>query len=73
MNFVLHIALRQASDGTGAKAQEDIAGIRRIALEVSAKLPFAQRDRHLIAGKREVIETDLQIAGLLQRIRNRCE
>src|SRR2546421_480261 len=31
---VLHIALRQPPDGAGAEAQQDIAGIRGVALEI---------------------------------------
>ena len=67
----MHVALRQVSNGAGAEAQQDIASVAGVALKIPAKPSLTQRHGHLIVGKREVIESDLHIAGFLQRICDR--
>ena len=55
---ILHIALRQASDGGRAERQQRICGIHRIALKIPVQGAVARRLRHRIVRPREMIEAD---------------
>ena len=58
MNLVLNISLGKVSDGAGAEAEQDIAGIGGVTLEVPVKPSILQCYRHLVVGKREMVQSD---------------
>jgi hypothetical protein len=71
LNLVLHKALRQLADGAGAEAEQQVAGVGGVALEIPPQSPLALRDRQFILGQREMVEPDPLISGRLQRLLDR--
>src|SRR3954447_13580855 len=70
--LVLDIALRQMSDRARAEAEQNIALVGGVALKIAPQRALLEGYGHGIAGPREMIEPDLHVTGLLQRIGDRA-
>ena len=62
-NGVLHESQWHAADGAGAETDQRVGGIVGVALEVALQPAVLSRDGQTVARKREMIETDTDIAG----------
>jgi hypothetical protein len=60
---ILDESLGQPTDGRRAQAQQHLAGIGRVALEIAVQSAVLGGGRKAVAGQREMVEADLAIAG----------
>jgi hypothetical protein len=68
---VLNIALRQSPDRRGAKADQGVRRIRRIALKITVQPPSSGSMRQIITSRCEMIEAYRYVAAFLQRLGRR--
>jgi hypothetical protein len=70
---VLHVALRQAADRRGAKADQNLSGVRRVALKIAAQPPFPKREGKAVLRQGEMIEADRDVASAREPCGRRLE